>query len=156
VIEIFNSLHAVLGAPIFGESATYGSTIGFIIGIIQLIYVMGRVLTFAYYFYIDHGFILVDGGEENVDKIKTTLKKRGRDPEGTLFTKGYFHAFLLSLFFIVLWTLVLNFWYVTLPIFSVLFLLFAPSLIIKWLAKEERNRVVFEQKLDGTFPDESV
>ena len=139
---------------VFGEVTTYGATIGIIIGTIQLIYVMGRVFTFSYYFYIDHGFILVDAGEKNFGKIKRTLKKQGK--KESMFAKGYFQAFLGSLFFIALWAAVLNFWYVTLPIFGAVLLIFAPTLIIKFLAKAKRNKVVFEQKLDGTFPDESA
>jgi len=154
MIEIFEYIHTILGTTaIFGEQITYGATIGFLIGTAQLIYVMARVFTFNYYFYIDHGFILIDA-DTNEDKVKTTLKKLGK--KESLFAKGYFQAFLVSLFLLILWLFVLNFWYVTLPIFGVVFLIASPTIIIKFLAKKKRNKVVFEQKLAGTFPDESV
>jgi len=153
VIEILDYLHTSLATEVFGEVTTYGATIGFIIGTIQLIYVMARVFTFAYYFYIDHGFILADA-DSNRDKIETTLKKLGK--KESKFAKGYFQAFIFSLLMLGLWTIILNFWYVTLPIFGTVFLIASPVIIIKFLAREKRNRVVFEQKLEGTYPDESV
>jgi len=151
MIEILNYLHTTLAVPVFGEATTYGATIGFIIGSIQLIYVMVRVFTFSYYFYIDHGFILVDA-DTNIKKVKTTLKKLGK--EKSTFAKGYFQSFLLSLLYLALWSIVLNFWYVTIPIFGTVFLIASPIIIIKFFAREKRNRVVFEQKLEGTYPDE--
>ena len=151
MIEILNYIHTTLAPEIFGEATTYGATIGFIIGSIQLIYVMGRVFTFSYYFYIDHGFILVDANT-NSDKIKTTLKKFGK--KESRYAQGYFQAFLFSLLMLGLWTIVLNFWYVTIPIFGTVFLIASPIIIIKFFAREKRNKVVFEQKLEGTYPDE--
>ena len=144
-------MHTTLAPEIFGEATTYGATIGFIIGTIQLIYVMVRVFIFAYYFYIDHGFILVDADSHD-DKIKRTLKKYGK--QHTKFAKGYFQTLLFLLLMLGLWTIVLNFWYVTIPIFGTIFLIASPIIIIKFFAKEKRNRVVFEQKLEGTYPDE--
>ncbi len=151
MIEIFNYTQAILSSAIFGENITYGATIGFIIGAAQLIYVMARVFTFSYYFYIDHGFILVDA-DNHEDKIKTTLKKLGK--KESMFAKGYPQSFVLSLLLFVLWMIVLNFWYVTIPIFGTVFLIASPIIIIKFFARGKRNKVVFEQKLEGTYPDE--
>lgn len=137
--------------PIFLGVTTYGATIGFIIGAAQLIYVMSRVFAFCYYFYIDHGFILVSA-HTHPAKIKQTLKKQGKTE--SIFAKGYPHAFFLSTLFLAFYIVAFNFWYVTLPIFGTLGVIILPTLIIKFLAKEKRNKVVFEQKLDGTYPDE--
>ena len=151
MIEILDYLHTTFATEIFGELTTYGATIGFIIGTIQLIYVMARVFIFAYYFYIDHGFILVDA-DSHLGKIKRTLKKYGK--QHSKFAKGYFQTFIFLLLMLGLWTIVLNFWYITIPIFGTVFLIASPIIIIKLLAEEKRNRVVFEQKLEGTYPDE--
>lgn len=148
MIELLELVHTTLGWPSW---VNHGATIGFIIGASQLIYTMVRVFAFSYYFYIDHGFILV-AANTHPNKIIKTLKKQGKTK--SFFAKGYSHAFILSILFLALWTLVLNFWFVTLPIFGTIGLIVMPSMIIKFVARKKRNKVVFEQKLDGTYPDE--
>ncbi len=64
-MEILELIHTTLEFP---DWVTYGATIGFIIGIVQLIYTMIRVFAFSYYFYIDHGFILV-AAESQKEKL---------------------------------------------------------------------------------------
>ena len=148
MIELFELIHTSLGLPTW---VNHGATIGFIIGAAQLIYTMIRVFTFSYYFYIDHGFMLVSAAT-HPNKIITTLKKQGKTE--SMFAKGYCHAFILSILSLAFWTVLFNFWYVTLPIFGTIGVIILPTGIIKFLSKEKRNKVVFEQKLDGTYPDE--
>lgn len=145
MIEILDLIQIKLNFP------SYGFTIGFIIGLVQLIYVMARTLNFAYYFYIDHGFILILV-DVNKEKINKTLKKQGK--KKSMFAKGYPRMFLSSIFFLLIWMLILDVWYITLPIFICIFFLLMPVIIIKSLARKKRNKVVFEQKLGGTYPNE--
>lgn len=150
MIELLELVHTTLGFPTW---VNHSATIGFIIGAAQLIYTMIRVFAFSYYFYIDHGFMLVAAGT-HPNKIITTLKKQGKTE--SMFAKGYCHAFILSILFLAFWTVLFNFWYVTVPIFGIIGLIIAPSLLIKFMARKKRNKAIFEQKLNGTYPDELV
>ena len=115
---------------------------------------MARVLNFTYYFYIDHGFILVDGDHTgNPDKIKATMKKYNIN--NRTFAVGYPFALLTSLILTGISMFVGCFWYIMLPVLGAIGLIILPSIIIKYAAKEKRNKVIFDTKLDGSFPDES-
>lgn len=141
MIELLDHVQKTIGV------INHGAAIGFIIGIILLFYGTIKSIIFNYYFYIDHGFILVEP-TENKDKIKKTLKKLGRNK--SIYDTGYLKVLFLHSFITLVLILFGNIWYVFLPIFLVIAIIFMPVYIIRITAREKRNKVVFEEKLNGT------
>lgn len=141
IIELLDQIQAFTHLP------SYGTIVGACIGTVQLLYVMTHVFHYNYHHYIQHGIILVNGSD-NKDEIKETLKTLGK--KESPFAVGYFPALLLNLFLGALWVVTLHFWYVTIPIASVVFFIILPGQVIKFIARKKRKKVIFEKKLSGT------
>lgn len=127
-----------------------GALLGLAFATIQGIYVMTRALHFGWHFYIDHGFILVEGANHK-ERVTSTLKKLGK--EDSIFAVGYPVALLLSGIFAIIYGFIGHFWQAFLP--AALFISFVvmPAAFIRIAAKEKRNKMAFTQKLDGTFDE---
>ena len=125
-----------------------GALVGAGLASVISIFVIARVIHFSYYFYIDHGFILVEGANHR-DKIRATLKKLGK--EDSFFAIGYPFAALACTLCVVFLGFMGHFWYVFVPIALVCSFVLLPAIGIRLAAKDKRNKVVFVEKLDGTY-----
>lgn len=144
VIDQIDSLVTLL------QLANRGMFFGLILGILQSIYIMARVFKFGYLFYIDHGFILVEGANHK-SKVAHTLKKQGS--EDSFFAVGYPFALLAVLVATIVYMGIGAAWQFTLPIMLIVSFIFVPVAVIRMAARDKRNKVVFVQKLEGTFDD---
>lgn len=144
MIELLDYMNELL------QLKSYGATIGLMLGVIHLFYSMARTLNFSYYFYIDHGFILFESGSsgDNVAKIKKTLKKLNRND--SIYAMGYPKALFINIMLILILILLGSGWHFTIPIAAFILIVYIPTIIIKRAARKKRNKVIFEEKLNGT------
>ncbi len=141
MIELLDYLQKVLGL------INYGAVIGLMIGIVLLLYGTIKSIIFNYYFYIDHGFILIEPSK-NEDKVEETLKKLNRNK--SIYDTGYLKVLFLHTFITLL---LIGFgagWNIFIPIALVILIIFMPVYIIKVAARKKRNKVIFQEKLNGT------
>jgi len=129
-----------------------GALIGVGLASATSIFVIVKVIYFSYHFYIDHGFILVEGSDHK-EKIKSTLNKMGK--EDSFFAVGYPFAAIVCVLFILFFGFIGHFWQFFLPMSLVVSFVLLPVFVIRVAAKDKRNKVVFVKKLDGSY-DESV
>jgi len=129
------------------QALSTGALVGASLAGVVSLFVIAKVIHFGYYFYIDHGFILVEGNNHR-DKIKATLKKLGK--VDSFFAIGYPFAALACVLCTIFFGFIGHFWYVFAPLSLAVSFILLPAIGIRLVAKDKRNKVVFVEKLDGT------
>lgn len=127
-----------------------GALIGAGLALVFSIFTIVKVIHFNYHFYIDHGFILVEGSDHR-GAIKRTLGKIGKDD--SFFAVGYPTAMIVCTLGTIAFGFIGHFWYIVLPVSLVASFVLLPVIGIRLAAKEKRNKAVFTQKLDGTYDE---
>ena len=125
----------------------YGAIIGLMTGVVLLLYGTIKSIIFNYYFYIDHGFILIEPSK-NGDKIEETLKKLNRNK--SIYDTGYLKVLFIHTFITLMLMVFGAGWNIFIPITLVILIIFMPVYIIKMAARKKRNKVIFQEKLNGT------